>query len=179
MRVPVALALIAAGYVLAVVGGMAAVALNEMAMSDDIQQSSGGMVAFGDMVLFVFVTAVLSLAPTWFLLRLWVRASPRSLITIELALAALGPASWLAMAFVAAGGPHPQPWPVALLWLGPLIAFVAIPRIVAGPAMIAVEAATIFLIEARGARRLLGLAMLAEFVPMALFAARMGRATLL
>ena len=45
--------------------------------------------------------------------------------------------------------------------------------------MIAVEAATIFLIEARGARRLLGLAMLAEFVPMALFAARMGRATLL
>ena len=109
MRVPVALALIGAGYVLAVVGGMAAVALNEMAMSDDIQQSSGGMVAFGDMVLFVFVTAVLSLAPTWFLLRLWVRASPRSLITIELALAALGPASWLAMAFVAAGGPHRSP----------------------------------------------------------------------
>jgi hypothetical protein len=179
MRATIAHALIAAGYVLAVVGGMAAVALNELAISENIQQTSGGMVAFGDMVLFVFVTAVLSLLPTWFLLKLWVRASPRSLITVELALAALGPVSWLAMAFVASGGPHPQAWPVALLWLGPLIAFVAIPRIVAGPAMIAIETATIFLIEARRTRRLLGLAIVAEFVPIALFTAHLGRAALL
>jgi len=44
------LALIAAGYALSVGGGLAAVAINELLIPDDIKESSGGMVAFGDMI---------------------------------------------------------------------------------------------------------------------------------
>jgi hypothetical protein len=44
-----------------------------MAISEDIQQTSDGMAAFGEIVLFAFVIGVLGLLPTWFLLRLWVR----------------------------------------------------------------------------------------------------------
>ena len=70
---PKRLALIAAGYVLAVVGGFAAVAVNELFMPADVAQGSPGMVAFGDMILFVLVAGLLGLAPTWFLLKLWSR----------------------------------------------------------------------------------------------------------
>jgi hypothetical protein len=55
------------GYVIAIATGYVAVALNEWLMPEDISQSSGGMVAFGDMVLFVFVTGFISLLPSWFL----------------------------------------------------------------------------------------------------------------
>jgi hypothetical protein len=167
------LPLVVAGYVLSVLGGIVAVALNELFISEEIQQTSGGMVAFGDVVLFVFVTGLFSLLPTWFLLRLWVRNSPRSLIVAELALAAAGPVSWLAMVFIGSLGPHPGPPPAALPWIGPLIAFVAIPRIVSGPIMIAIEGATIFLVDERQTRRLLGLAMLGDLIPMAAFVLHM------
>ena len=63
------LALIAAGYGLSLGAGLAAVALNELLMPADAAQSSG-MAAFGDVVLFVFVTGFFSLGPTWFLLKL-------------------------------------------------------------------------------------------------------------
>ena len=70
------LALIALGYTLAVAGGFAAEAINELGMPSDVSQGSPGMVAFGDMILFVLVTCVLALVPTWFLLRLAMETGP-------------------------------------------------------------------------------------------------------
>ena len=69
MSVAKKLVLIVAGYALAVGGGIAAVGINELLIPDDIKESSGGMVAFGDMIMFVLGTGVMSLAPTWFLLK--------------------------------------------------------------------------------------------------------------
>jgi len=95
MRIAKQLALIAAGYGLSVGGAIAAVAVNERLIPDAVKQSSGGMVAFGDMILFVLVAGFLSLAPTWFLLKLCVEKAPRTLLAAELLIAAIGPASWL------------------------------------------------------------------------------------
>ena len=55
MSVPKKLALIALGYVLSLVAGCGAVTVNELLMPSDISQGSPGMVAFGDMILFVLV----------------------------------------------------------------------------------------------------------------------------
>ena len=87
------LGLIAAGYGLSVGGGLAAVAVNELLMPDDVAQGSPGMVAFGDMILLVLVTGFLGLVPTWFLLRLFVEKAPGVLLTIVLVIAVLGPLS--------------------------------------------------------------------------------------
>ena len=84
MRVANKLVLIVAGYGLAVGGGIAAVAVNERLIPEDVQQSSGGMVAFGDMIVFVLASGFLSVAPTWLLLKLCVEKIPRALIAAEL-----------------------------------------------------------------------------------------------
>ena len=47
------LAWIAAGYAVSAGVGIAAVAINELRLSEDVLQGSPGMVAFGDMILFV------------------------------------------------------------------------------------------------------------------------------
>src|SRR5689334_1208331 len=86
---------IAIGYGLALAGGCAAVALNEWRMPQEISQSSGGMAAFGDMVLFVLVAGAIALVPTWFLLRLAFEFAPRAALGLLLLLAIAGPASWL------------------------------------------------------------------------------------
>src|ERR1051325_6200152 len=99
------LGLIALGYVLAVAGGCVAVALNELFMPEEISQASGGMVAFGDMILFVLATGALGLVPTWFLLRLCVEKAPRIVLALVLLMAVLGPASWLAGRHMARGPP--------------------------------------------------------------------------
>ena len=91
----------------AVVAGFAAVALNELLMAEDVAQGSPGMVAFGDMIVFVLGAGVVGLIPTLFLLKLFVEKAPRALIAIELLLAALGVASWLALTSLA-GGPNPR-----------------------------------------------------------------------
>jgi hypothetical protein len=62
--------LIIVGYALSLAGGLAAVAVNELFMPAEIAETSPGMVAFGDMILFVLAAGVLGLAPTWFLLKL-------------------------------------------------------------------------------------------------------------
>jgi hypothetical protein len=90
------LALIAVGYALSIAGGFAAVTVNEAFMPAEIAQTSGGMVAFGDMILFVLVGGLLSLAPTWFLLKLANEQAPRTLVATLLLIAAIGPVSWLA-----------------------------------------------------------------------------------
>lgn len=64
------LALIAMGYALSVAGGVGLVVVYELLIPVD---ASGGMVAFGDMIIFVLGTGFFSLAPTWFLLKLLVR----------------------------------------------------------------------------------------------------------
>jgi hypothetical protein len=99
------LALIAAGYVVAVGVGLAAVTINEMRMPADVAQGSPGMVAFGDMILFVLVAGFFSLMSTWFLLKLFIEKAPRTLLAIMLLVAAMGPVSWLAMVAMAVTTP--------------------------------------------------------------------------
>jgi len=172
------LALIAAGYAVSVAGGIAAVAVNELRMPADIAQTSPGMVAFGDMILFVLATGFFSLVPTWFLLKLSVEKAPRALLTAELLIAALGPVSWLAMTALAMttppGGPSLLNSPQAVRELiGLLIAFGAVPRIVFGPVLLVIEAMTFLLVRERIARALLAAAMLMDLVPLSLYALHM------
>jgi hypothetical protein len=176
------LVLIAAGYALSVGGGLAAVAVNELFMPDDVAQSSPGMVAFGDMVLFVVVTGFLSLAPSWFLLKLFVEKAPRALLATELLIAAMGPVSWLAITALAVttpeGGPSSLPnWPQAAReLLGLLIAFGAIPRMVFGPVLVVIEGVTFLMVRERIARALLAAAMLMDLAPLSIFALHLARA---
>src|SRR5262245_29896511 len=102
------LGLIALGYVLAVAGGCLAVTLNELFMPEEISQTSGGMVAFGDMILFVLATGFLGLVPTWFLLKLCVEKAPRVVLALVLLTAVLGPVSWLAVRHLAGHPPGPD-----------------------------------------------------------------------
>lgn len=171
------LALIAAGYVLAFAGGLAAVAVNEAFMPADIAQTSGGMVAFGDMILLVLVAGFLGLAPTWFLLKLANEKAPRALLGTILLIAVIGPASWLAVVHLA-GGPSPTDRPQAA-WagLGLLIAFGAIPRMVFGPVLLVIEGVTFLLARGHVTRAILAAAMLMDLVPLSLFALHMVRAT--
>ena len=97
------LALIAAGYALCVVAGFAAVTVNELRMPADVAQGSPGMVAFGDMILFVLVTGFVGVVPTWFLLRLFIAKAPRALLAIVLLVAVMGPVSWLTVRHMASG----------------------------------------------------------------------------
>jgi hypothetical protein len=176
------LALIAAGYALSVGGGLAAVAVNELFMPADVAQGSPGMVAFGDMILFVLVTGSLSLAPTWFLLKLLVEKAPRALLATELLIAAMEPMSWLAMNALAVttpeGGPSSLPnWPQAAREpLGLLIALGAIPRMVFGPVLVVIEGGTFLLVREPIARTLLTAAMSMDLVPLGIFALNLARA---
>ena len=181
MRTAKKLALIAAGYALSVAGGVAAVAVNELRMPADIAQTSPGMVAFGDMILFVLAAGFFSLAPTWFLLKLSVEKAPRALLTTELLIAAMGPVSWLAMIAMAvttpAGGPSlPNVPQAAKELLGLLIAFGAIPRIVVGPVLVVIEGVTFFLVREGTARALLAAAMLMDLIPLGIYALHLARA---
>jgi hypothetical protein len=170
------LALIAVGYAFSVVGGLAAVAVNELRMSADIAQGSPGMVAFGDMVLFILATGFFGLAPTWFLLKLLAEKAPRTLLAILLPIAAIGPVSWLTMVYLAADTTNaPDHVMRAGAVLGLLVAFGAIPRIVAGPVLVVIEAATFLLVRARLVRVLLAAAMLMDLVPLGMFAMHMAR----
>jgi hypothetical protein len=171
------LALIAAGYALCVVAGFAAVTVNELRMPADVAQGSPGMVAFGDMILFVLVAGFVGLVPTWFLLKLFIAKAPRALLAIALLVAVMGPASWLAVTHMAAGSIPPNlPEPVGALF-GLFIAFVAIPRMVFGPVLLVIEAAAFLLVRERITRALLVVAMLMDLVPLGLFALHMMRAT--
>lgn len=144
---------IAVGYILSVVVGLVAVGLNEALMPEDVSQGSPGMVAFGDAILFIFVAGLFSLAPTWFLLKLWVAAAPRILLAAVLLIGALGPVSWLAVTVMAMttapGGPSSLPdWPQTVVNLvGLLIAFGAIPRLILGPVLLVIEGLTFFLLR--------------------------------
>ncbi len=169
------LALIAAGYALALVGGLVVVAVNELLMPEEISQTSGGMVAFGDMIMFVVFTGAFGLAPTWFLLKLCVEKAPRALVGTELAIAVMGPASWLAVIYLLVDSRLANLPPVSKVLLGLLIAFAAVPRIVFGPILVVIEGMTYFLVRARVARALLALAMAMDVIPHGLYALHMAR----
>jgi hypothetical protein len=174
------LAWIAAGYALAVAGGLAAVAVNELRMPADIAQTSPGMVAFGDMILFLVVAGFLGLVPTWFLLKLAVQKAPRTVLAIVLLIAAIGPASWLAVTRLASdpgGSSFPNLPAAAAQLLGLFIAFGAIPRMVFGPVVLVIEGATFLLVRGRVARALLVAAMLMDIIPLGMFALNLARAT--
>jgi hypothetical protein len=166
------LALIALGYALAVAGGAAAVAINELLIPADVAETSGGMVAFGDMIVFVLATGFFSLAPTWFLLKLSIEKAPRVLLVALLVIAALGPLSWLSVLSLARPPDLPQ---AGNQLLGPFIALVAMPRIVAGPVLLVVEGLAFLLVQARVTRALLAAAMLMDLVPLSMFALHMAR----
>ena len=169
------LVLIATGYVLSIIGGLVMVALNEAFMPADIAQGSPGMVAFGDMILFVLVTGFPGLVPTWFLLKLAIEKAPRVLLASILLIAVLGPASWLTMLWMARGAsPTTLPEIVSGLF-GFFIAFVAIPRIVSGPVMLVIEAMTFFMRQGM-TRALLAVVMLVEIVPPSLYLLHFARA---
>jgi len=171
------LAWIAAGYALCVVAGFAAVTVNELRMPADVAQGSPGMVAFGDMVLFVLVAGFFGLVPTWFLLKLLIAKAPRALLVVAILVAALGPVSWLAVTHMAAGlSPPNPPVPVSQL-LGLFIAFVGIPRMVFGPVLLVIEGIAFLLVRERVVRALLVVAMLMDLVPLGMFALNMLRAT--
>jgi hypothetical protein len=170
------LSLIAAGYVLSVGAGLAAVTINEMRMPADVAQGSPGMVAFGDMILFVLVAGFFSLVPTWFLLKLCVEKAPRALLAIVLLVAVLGPVSWLAVKSLT-GGASPPTSPQAFGQLvGLFIAFIAIPRMVFGPVLLVIEGVTFILVREGIARALLAAAMLMDLVPLSMYALHMARA---
>jgi hypothetical protein len=175
MSVAKKLALIALGYALALVAGCAAVAVNELLMPADISQGSPGMVAFGDMILFVLVAGFIGLVPTLFLLRLAIDKAPRTSLTILVVAALTGPLSWLTVRHLGGGSPAASPQAVNQL-LGLLIAFGAIPRIVAGPAIVVAEGLAMLLVRQRSMRIVLAVAMLVDLVPLGLYAAHMARA---
>ena len=173
-------ALIAIGYALSVVVGFVAAAVNDAHMPDDVAQGSPRMVAFGDMILFIFVTGFFSLAPTWFLLKLLVATAPHTLLTAELLIAAMGPVSWLAMTVMAVttppGGPSLQNVPQAAAQVfGLFLAFGAIPRIVLGPVLVVIEGVTFLLFRGGVARALLAGAMLMDVVPISLYGLHFAR----
>ena len=91
MSVARKLLLIAMGYALSVAGGATVVALHELLALADAAQNSGGMAAFGDMILFLLAAGFFGLVPTWFLLKLAVEKAPRGLLAAQLLIAALGP----------------------------------------------------------------------------------------
>jgi hypothetical protein len=57
------------------------------------------------------------------------------------------------------------------------VAFVAIPRMVFGPALLMIEGATFFLIRERVTRALLAVATLMDLVPLGMFALHLMRAS--
>ena len=170
------LALIAVGYALAIVGGIAVVAVHELLLPADVAQNPGGMVAFGDMILFVMAAGFFGLAPTWFLLELWVEKAPRALLTALLLIAATGPLSWLAMVYPTSAPVPDLPQPAQEL-LGILIVFGAMPRIVAGPVFLVVEGVAFLLARKRVTRALLAATMLMDLVPLGLFALHLAGVT--
>jgi hypothetical protein len=177
MSVAKKLALIALGYLLSLVAGCGAVAVNELLMPSDISQGSPGMVAFGDMILFVLVTGFVGLIPTLFLLRLAIDKAPRASLNALILVALAGPASWLLVRHLAGGPPAGPPQIIAQL-LGPLIAFVAIPRIVAGPVVVVAEGLAMLLVRQRSMRIWLAVAVLMDLVPIGIYASRMASAML-
>ena len=115
------LSLIAGSYLVAAAAGAAAVLLNRLFTAGD----DSGMAAFSDLVLFILVAGLLSLPPTWTLLRRFAERSPRAPLVVVLFVALSGPASWLAASWTPGSDGATAPLHAAF---GLAIVFGAIPR---------------------------------------------------
>lgn len=166
---------IAAGYGSALGAAIAAVALNQLRMPADV--NSGGMAAFGDMVLLVLAAGVFSLPATWFLLKLCLEKTPRTLLVAELLLAATGPASWVTIVSLSTAKPILAPAQGPVEALGAAIVWGAMPRIILGPIVIVIETMTLALARDRRVRAMLAAAMLLDLVPIGVFALHLVAAT--
>ena len=111
------------------------------------------------------------------MLKLFIEKAPRALLVIAVLVAALGPASWLAVRHMASGLSPPNPPQAISQLLGLFIAFVAFPRMVLGPILLVLEGVAFLLVRGRVARALLAVAMLMDLVPLGMFALHMMRAT--
>jgi hypothetical protein len=111
------------------------------------------------------------------LLKLFIEKAPRALLAIVLLVAAMGPASWLAVTHMAGGSSLPNLPEAVQALVGLCIAFVAFPRMVFGPVLLVIEAATFLLVRGRVTRTLLVVAMLMDLVPLSIFALHLLRAT--
>ena len=103
------------------------------------------------------------------MLRLSVKKAPRCLAAALLLIVAIGPLSWLAVVYLTADRVPNLPQ-AANQMLGLLIAFGAMPRIIAGPVFLLVEGVAFLLIQDRMTRALLAVAMLMDLVPLGIFA---------
>lgn len=161
------LTLIAGGYVIAIVLGIAVVVVHAWLLPAEVIDQSGGMVAFGEMSLFVLAAGFASVVPTWFLLKLLADRAPRLLLSMLVVVAILGPSSWLLVIL-----------PEAVTHIfGLLVPLVAIPRIMAAPVVLVVGAIAMHLLSSPRSRAIIAGAMLLDIVPLALFAWHLARAT--
>lgn len=112
------LALAAAGYVLSFVLSFGVVQLRYLFLDPAVVEASSGMYAFGDLLWGLLLGGLLSLVPTWLLLRaLGDDARLRGLLSWAcLAWAATAPVSPV-MLFLGAGGASRRPLDQALLLL--------------------------------------------------------------
>lgn len=169
------LAWIAGGYAFALVAGIGCAIVNELLVPAEVAQSSGGMVAFGDMIVFVLAAGIVGFVPTWLILKLTAQSAPRALLGVLVLIAATGPVSWLAV--TSSSGAAPVAAGSASAILGLAVVFGALPRIVAGPVVLVVEAAALVLLRARAARAVLAGAMLMDIVPLGHFVLHVSAAT--
>jgi hypothetical protein len=123
------------GYALAVAGGYGAVWLAERARDPRVADAASGMYAFGDLLGFLLVAGLLSLAPTWVLLRA-ARGSPRAqgvLGALLLVWAAGGPgavAGFVVSGWFAGGaGQAGSAWAAAVSGLSVLRLTVCVPSL--------------------------------------------------
>jgi hypothetical protein len=108
-------------------------------------------------------------------MKLLVENASRALLVTILAIAATGPLSWLAVIYLF-GDPDPSTSALASKpVLGPLIAFIAIPRMVFGPVLVAVEGAAFFMMRGTLTRTVLAVAALTDLVPLGLYALHVAR----
>jgi hypothetical protein len=106
----------------------------------------------------------------------FVEKAPRALLAIVLLVAAMGPASWLAVTHLASGASFPNLPAAASELLGLLITFGAFPRIVFGPVFLVIEGVTFLLVRGRLMRAILAVAMLMDLIPLGMFALNLTRA---
>jgi hypothetical protein len=167
------LVLILGGYALAALAGAGAVALNVARTSGPDAQASAGMHAFGDLMLFVGVTGVLSLAPTALAVQGLRRpgAGWDRIATALLALAATGP-----LAALLAVLPRLLRAPVAAMEAVSALAFL---RLLLAPLGVLALAVIAALAPAGTARRRLLLALACEGAALAYLVLHLAFSTVL
>ena len=128
-------ALAVVGYALAVAGGCGAVWLAEQARDPRIADASSGMYAFGDLLQFLLVAGLLSLAPTWLVVRALRRSPPAQELLAAALLAWAAGGACAVVGFVVSGrfadgpGHTMAPWAALVSGLSVLRLTVCLPSL--------------------------------------------------